>query len=265
MVPTLTVLGKDISPYMLAALAGVLVTLFYMMHLAQKKGFDEIRVLFMLLFAFGFGLIGAHVMYGIVEWRTLVLILKNLDQIKSFGDFFQLMGLVFGGAVYYGGILTAILAGGLYLRRSGGNREPYYDLGAVSIPLFHGFGRIGCFLSGCCYGIPSSCGFTYHYAIGEEANGVSRFPVQLVEAALNFILFLVLRRLFVKEKARGKLLYLYLLIYPVYRFLLEYLRGDTYRGFVGPFSTSQFVSLLLIAFSTAALLIKRRKAQSDRT
>lgn len=263
MIPMFTFAGKTYSPYMFAALAGVLVTLFYTMHLAKKHGYDEIRVLYMLLLAFGFGLIGAHIMYGVVEWRNLVLVLRNLDQIDSFDTFIQAFGAVFGGAVYYGGIITAILVGYLYLRRSGPEREPYHDLGAVSIPLFHGFGRIGCFLAGCCYGVPWSCGITYHYALGEEANGVPRFPVQLAEAALNFLLFLFLRRLFVKGKMKGKLMNLYLIIYPIYRFLLEYLRGDVYRGFVGPFSTSQFVSLLLIVISAISLLLKRRRTAAE--
>ena len=56
---------------------------------------------------------------------------------------------------------------------------------------------------------------------------------------------------------------LYLIAYPVCRFGLEYLRGDAYRGFVGPFSTSQFISLLLIVFSGLSLLVKHLKGRKS--
>ena len=67
MIPNFFILGKEISPYMLAALAGVLVTVLYISHLADKNKLDEYRVTIMLVLAFGFGLIGAHLLYGIVE------------------------------------------------------------------------------------------------------------------------------------------------------------------------------------------------------
>ena len=66
------------------------------------------------------------------------------------------------------------------------------DVAALASPLFHIFGRLGCFLSGCCFGVESSVGFVYHHCLIEEANGVSRFPVQLVEAFANLFIFLLL-------------------------------------------------------------------------
>ena len=93
------------------------------------------------------------------------------------------MATIWGGSVFYGGLLGGILAGAVYLRRKGRPLDLWASLTAPAIPLFHVFGRVGCFLGGCCYGLPSAWGFVYRYSPVAEANGVSRFPVQLVEAA----------------------------------------------------------------------------------
>ena len=105
------------------------------------------------------------------------------------------MATIWGGSVFYGGLLGGILAGAVYLRRKGAALGLWASLTAPAIPLFHVFGRVGCFLGGCCYGLPSAWGFVYRYSPVAEANGVSRFPVQLVEAAWNLVLFLLLARL----------------------------------------------------------------------
>ena len=94
-----------------------------------------------------------------------------------------------------------------------------------------------------------------------EANGVARFPVQLVEAGLNFGLFFLLWTLLRKRRLPGRLLLLYLLIYPTYRFFLEFLRGDAIRGFLLGLSTSQVISLLLLAGS-ALIWLRCRRTQA---
>lgn len=121
------------------------------------------------------------------------------------------MATIWGGSVFYGGLLGGILAGAVYLRRKGRPLDLWASLTAPAIPLFHVFGRVGCFLGGCCYGLPSAWGFVYRYSPVAEANGVSRFPVQLVEAAWNLVLFLLLARL--QRRGRDRLLPLYLALY----------------------------------------------------
>ena len=130
----------------------------------------------------------------------------------------------------------------------------YSDIGAMLIPLFHGFGRIGCFFGGCCYGIPSEFGILYHSPQLPTDQIVTRFPVQLLESGLEFLLFFVLYFFLYKptgplqDKVRGHLLEIWLGAYAVIRFLDEFLRGDIIRGVWGPFSTSQWISLAVILF-----------------
>lgn len=247
MIPNIDLFGRTISPYMLTALAGVLVVLFYAQSLAKKRGLDEIHTLYMLLYGFVGVLLGGSILYGITNLELIVYTLQNLWQIDSFTAFIDRIVLIFGGSVFYGGLIGCVGICLYYLKRKALPLGPYADIGAVCIPLFHFFGRMGCFLSGCCYGVAWEHGIVYHHSPAESANGIPRFPVQLVEAVLNLMLFLLLRHWLKKDRLKNRLLAVYFSVYPVYRFILEYFRGDEYRGFVGIFSTSQFISLLLLA------------------
>ena len=125
-----------------------------------------------------------------------------------------------------------------------------------AVPLFHAFGRVGCFLAGCCYGIPAPAGWlgvTFSQAL-LAPNGVALVPVQLYEAAGCLLLFLLLDRLARRGWSGGQLLPVYLSLYGAFRFLLEFLRGDGARGFWGPLSTSQWVALATLAAALPVLL-----------
>ena len=137
------------------------------------------------------------------------------------------------------------------------NQLPMY---AVLVPLFHAFGRVGCFLGGCCYGIESEFGFTTHTNTNiPSINGVNRFPVQLLESGCNLIIFFILLTLFRKRIMEKRLIWIYLLIYPVVRFCDEFLRGDVYRGFLLGLSTSQWVSIILFGVAVVVLVRKGKR------
>lgn len=266
MIPNIEFLGKTITPYTLLAIAGVLLILFYSQHIGKRRGQNEIHILYMLLFSFIGVLVGGHILYGITNLPLLLDTFRNLQTLDSFKAFIERFVLIFGGSVYYGGLIGAVSVCFIYLKHNRLPMGPYFDVVAPAIPLFHVFGRLGCFLSGCCYGIEWEYGPTYHYSLATSANGVPRFPVQLVEALLNLGLAIIMYRYLKKEQFKNRLLALYFSVYPVYRFLLEYLRGDAYRGFVGPFSTSQLISLALLLTVSVYWItsfIKRNGASHD--
>ena len=119
-------------------------------------------------------------------------------------------------------------------------------------------------LGGCCYGIESHFGFTAHgNTINPGVNDVNRFPVQLVEAACNLLIFILILTLFRKALMKDKLIYVYMLIYPVVRFILEFLRGDEIRGFLFGLSTSQWISILLFVYALIRLGIWRFRKDKD--
>ncbi len=261
MFPSFVLFGKEISMYAACALVGALLILLFTYKMAKKHGLDEVEMLFMMLFSFCGVLLFSHILYAFTVPDRIWAVLTHLDKIKSFNDFVNAVSLIFGGSVFYGGLIGAILVFFIYTKVRKLSFGDYSDIGALAIPLFHFFGRIGCFLSGCCYGVEWEHGITYSHSIVESANGVPRFPVQLVEAGLNLLLFFLLFYIYKKGKANHKVLALYLLIYPVYRFVLEFFRGDAYRGFLFGLSTSQLISIVLFVISLIWLIVNHFKKQ----
>lgn len=198
-------------------------------------------------------LIGGHILYAITNLKHFYLLFEKV----SFGEWVRRLGSIFGGSVFYGGLYGGLAAGVLASKILHLDLKLWADLMTPIIPLFHAFGRVGCFLAGCCYGIESDFGFTItNNEYIPSINGVSRFPVQLLEAVCNLALAFVMFRLLRKrenEKLKGNLIFIYLIIYGILRFLDEFLRGDLVRGFVGPLSTSQFISIISIALSSFLL------------
>ena len=127
------------------------------------------------------------------------------------------------------------------------------------INCFTCFGRIGCFLGGCCYGVESEHGVVFTDSLIESANGVPRVPVQLYEAVFELALFFALWALLNKGVLKNRLLLVYLFSYAVGRFILEFWRGDEYRGFLFGLSTSQVVSILVFAVSAVLFIVKPKK------
>jgi len=263
MVPIFEIFGKQMSVYMLLALIGVLLVLFFGYKRAEKTALDEFKMLYVTLWAFVGTVIGGHILYGITQFSSIISFFKLLSagEIDTFDNFMIGLQQVFGGSVFYGGLIGAMISAGIYAKVANLSSD-YFDIGACMIPLFHTFGRVGCFLSGCCYGVESKIGFVYHYSPDSVANGVRRFPIQLVEALFNLILFIVIFYLLRKSKMKGKLFLLYLLFYSIIRFTLEFFRGDVIRGHLWIFSTSQWISILIFIPAVLLLILKFRQKQN---
>lgn len=138
------------------------------------------------------------------------------------------------GFVFYGGLLGVIGAFAVYCKQYGLSLSHVLELAAPACPLFHVFGRIGCYIAGCCYGVLS-------------------FPLQLIEAAMNLVIFSVIMTIQDRRILEGKTFYLYLLLYAAGRFILEFFRGDVQRGFIGALSVSQWISLGILAVSISKI------------
>lgn len=264
MFPFIDIFGKTITTYLLMALIGAFVAGIFVCRLAKKRGENDNEAIIVMLFAAIGIFLGGHILYGITNIKHIPLIFKA----ENFSQFLEYVSSVFGGSVFYGGLIGAIIAACITIRVRKLTLSVYADMLATAIPLFHSFARVGCFLGGCCYGVESEFGFTAHgNTLVPAVNDVSRFPVQLLEALLNLILFLVLylayKRSLSNKVLKGKLIFIYLISYSVIRFLDEFLRGDEIRGFVFGLSTSQFISVLIFAISIVTLVfIKLKKDRS---
>lgn len=259
--PYIHFLGRELPSYTMMAVVGFLAVL-----LAARAGcrdrndIDRTQIIHIALAAMGGLVIGAHLLYGAVNLKVFIIACQDgFSQIHSLGEFLMLIVTIFGGMVFYGGLMGAVIGAHWYLKAMKLPPEPYMDIFTFSVPLFHGFARIGCFLAGCCYGIASDFGVVFHHSELASANGVSRFPVQLLESGLNFLLFAVLFIMYRRQHMKNKLLYVYLTAYAVIRFFDEFLRGDTLRGFVGILSTSQFISIIVLLYAVTVLLISHQK------
>ena len=207
-------------------------------------------------------LIFSCLVYGMTHIRLLINYFAHINEI-GVDKLWEVLKYCFGGIVFYGGFIgggIGILVYTKFNKSKRIHRDHILDIYAVLTPLFHVFGRIGCFLGGCCYGVESEFGFTVHNnTINPAINDVNRFPIQLVESACNLLIFLLLLYLFKKSILENRLIYIYMLIYPVVRFITEFFRGDEIRGFFFGLSTSQWISIFLFVFALIMLPIKTRK------
>lgn len=228
-----------IPAYFFCAFTGlVLTTCIYIVFMSSKK-YDiaqSTKILFISLFGMGLG----AKMFGF-----LTGIYRNI----GIGKPITIDALLDTGIVFYGGLFGLIITYLLCLKSKRCNLDKQaLNVLATCIPLFHAIARIGCFLSGCCYGKLYQGVFSINYItiIENHIDENFRFPVQLVEALFEFLLFIHLAFSFKSEEWRTKKLLLrYLAIYSTGRFLLEFLRGDIRRGLIYGISFSQCISVLI--------------------
>jgi len=156
------------------------------------------------------------------------------------------------GIVFYGGLIGLLLSYYFMTYKSSDLRiRQSINTLAVVIPLFHSISRVGCFLGGCCYGASCNSKLSVKYTteISGAIDTTYRIPIQLLEAALNFLIFLYLLRLYKRNDWEARyILRKYLVLYSVLRFTLEFWRGDEIRGVVYGISFSQMISLLIWIF-----------------
>ena len=193
------------------------------------------------------GLAGAKLLYVLVEIKAIMENPQNI--LKELTE----------GFVVYGGIIGGILTGYIYSRVKKVSFIKYFDLIMPSIALAQAFGRIGCFLSGCCYGCETSswCGVVFNNSPFAPI-GVRVIPTQLISSAANFLHFFVLIWFAKRAKSDGQVGGLYLIFYSIGRFLIEILRNDP-RGEIGFLSTSQFISIFTLILGIALFVIATKK------
>lgn len=200
--------------------------------------------------------IGGHLLFFIVGLGSWIK--EYGHDIHSTADFIDAFAQGASGMVFYGGLFGALLALFIFCRVHHLPLRGEFNNAVTVFPLFHGIARIGCALTGCCYGIEYHGFFAMTYTKEQIVAGrtddltdFTRFPVQLLEAALNIALFALLLAVYLRTRDKYSITRIYLAAYALIRFLDEFLRGDAVRGIWGPFSTSQWISLAVIAVLAA--------------
>ena len=198
-----------------------------------QEGLNPNIVLDIVLITVICGIIGARIAYILLyEWSAFLT--------DPWAVLTPFSGGI-SGMVWYGGLIAGFVAFAviLWLRDL-----PFWrvlDIFAPFVALSYAIARIGCFLSGCCYGKPtqSVLGVVFPYV-----DSLSRHPTQLYGTAVNLILFLFLVWFYPRRHFSGQIVILYLIGYAVYRFILEFFRVNIIM--YGPLSIGQVYSLLLL-------------------
>ena len=237
MKPYFNIFGKQIPYYGLLFAFGLILGGLTAMMRASKRTVKKSDVLCAAVFAGIFGILGAK----------LLSIITSIDYILEYKIPF--LDVMKNGFVFYGGLIGGFLGLWLYCKIYKLPLKNFADIFAVSVPLGHAFGRIGCFLSGCCFGIPHDGFLSVVYTESVNPNtpiGVPILAIQLIEAIILLLLYFVLLLLYYKEKTIGICAIVYVAGYAIIRFILEFFRGDEERGAILGISTSQIISICLI-------------------
>lgn len=268
--------GLPIPTYGVAIALGFLAATLLGARAGQRQGLGAERILDMAFWMLIGGLMGSRVIY----------VLTTLDQFEAQcrlglipGDPRTALGVAYdcarplffweGGLVYYGGALGALAGCLIYTRRNGMNFLQTADALAPGLALGHFFGRLGCHLAGCCYGMPtrSAMGVAFPpqsaaYLEMFEGGSVTvsadftppLVPTQLLESGAELGIFFLLIWFTARRRRPGQVLACYLALYALVRFTLELFRADPDRGYPWRLSIEALDSWLGRPYGSPALL-----------
>lgn len=209
---------------------------FLMWRNAHLVGMDRHKVLDFVIVILVFGILGARLLHVAANYRYYM------------GRLYEIPMLTHGGLAFYGGLIFAIIAGIIFLKK---NALPIWRTGDLIAPyaaLGQAIGRIGCLLNGCCYGTPCPSGYI---GIIFPSDIVPRHPTQVYATLALLVIFVILHITLTKGYLKGRIFLLYLILYSFQRFFLEFLRGDVQHIYCG-MTLSQVISIFV--FLTAGLI-----------
>jgi phosphatidylglycerol:prolipoprotein diacylglycerol transferase len=173
-----------------------------------------------------------------------------------------------GGLVSFGGISGSLLAVGIYARRKGLPVIRTLDYACLAPHLAIAIGRIGCFCAGCDFGKPASEAVLSvvfsdpRSLIPVEFLGVPLHPTQLYMSIANLTVFLSGYALLRMNPPPGRVFSIVAMVYSIFRFAIEFVRGDTTRGFVvdEALSSAQFFCIIWFLIGLYVLIKSLRRS-----
>lgn len=248
MFPRLFQIGSfGVPTYGVLVALGVLVGLWISVRNSEKQGIKADNAWDLGIAVVLAGIIGAKVLYIILEWRSGHAFGENLREIFSL-DTLQ------AGGVFSGGLIAAFVVAAWFLRKHQMPALRTCDAFAPGLAMGHAIGRLGCFAAGCCYGKPTHhfWGVTFTNPLAKAVVGTplneALEPTQLIESAAELTIFFLLTWMFKRKKFDGQIFGAYLFLYGIARFLIEFLRDDPGRGsvFGGVLSGTQLIAIGLV-------------------
>jgi phosphatidylglycerol:prolipoprotein diacylglycerol transferase len=250
--------GFPINTYGVFLALAFLGAIFVTVRLGQRDGLPKDRIYDLCLWLLLSSLVGSKLLmlFTEPEYRQNPMMLFSLDFLRS-------------GGVFYGGLIGAIIAGFVLMRRW---KLPWWktaDACAPGIALGNVLGRQGCFSAGCCWGKPTTLPWGVRFSeLGHEVTGVpidtKLHPTQLYESFAMLIVFFFLLWLHKKKRFSGQVILAYAIIYATVRFLIEFVRDDPRGDILGlttltGLSTSQLIGIIVGVAALITLIVRWRR------
>jgi phosphatidylglycerol:prolipoprotein diacylglycerol transferase len=236
---------------------GVLVALAFLTALwlasrfAKKRGLDSEKIVNLGVYCALMGMLGAK----------LLMIAMDPEYRQHPGEIFTMATLQSAG-IFFGGLVLALVFAYFYMRSQKLPVLSTADIFAPGLALGHGIGRLGCFAAGCCWGKPTHLPWAVTFTSQETTTGVPLgiplHPTQLYEAFAEGIICLLLIALLKRAHKDGAIIGMYLALYGLVRFGVEFLRmHDSSNPLGGPFTLEQWIALAAVA-GGAWLLVRKQ-------
>lgn len=237
--------GLHLYSYGLSIAIGILFSLFLMKRRAAKEGFPKVEEIFDMAFVvLVWGFLGARIFYVIQNFSYYMT-----EPLKIFAVWE-------GGLIFYGGAIMSFAGLGLMARKRKWPLWKILDFLSPYAALTHAFGRIGCFMNGCCYG--KACGLPWAVRFPELPHAVH--PAQLYEAFYDILLFAFLIQRGKRIRFEGEIVLLYFLLYGMGRYTIEFLREPSWM-WMG-LTSNQWLSVAIMFVAFILFQSRRRKAAS---
>ena len=241
---------KGIDLYLIMLCIAAVSAIFVYRFLADKRGLGA-KIQNLCLF---------NAVASIVAGYYSAVLFQAFYNIPKYGEF-RLNSST--GATFYGGLIGGaaiflaiyFIVGHFLFKENGEHKRDFWvnaNIAAPCVAVAHGFGRIGCLMAGCCHGKETDAWYGIYMSAVEK----KVVPIQLFEALVLFALFSFLVYRVIKGKAFN--LPIYMGVYGVWRFLIEYARDD-YRGytFLSFLTPSQLTAVVMIVGAVALFFVER--------
>src|SRR6185312_2686800 len=242
--------GFSLPTYGALVAIAFLVALWMTSRFAKQRGMNSEKVVNLGVYCALVGMLGAKLLMIAMDpiYRQHPAEIFTRETLQSAG-------------IFYGGFISALVFAFVYMHAQKMPVLSTADLFAPGVALGHGIGRLGCFSARCCWGKPTSLPWAVTFTSKDTTTGVPLgvplHPTQLYEAFAEGIICLILIRQLQRGHRAGQVIGMYLLLYGMVRFVVEFRRvHDESNPFGGPFVLEQWISLG-VAVGGAWLLTRR--------
>lgn len=221
---------------------------------ARIEGLDPSQTAEAIVLTVAVGYFGARIFELVINWD------------RYFGQPGGLKLLLFSTGVFLGGLITAIPFCIYWFHHI---KLPFLqglDLLALAAAVAEGVGRWGCFFSGCCWGTPTDLPWAVTFPeiarrLHAGLPGVPIHPTQIYLSLNSLAILGILVLVYRRKRFHGRIIAVYVILYTITRFFMEFVRGDADRGFVlgGRLSTSQFLGIVLAVLAGGAYVFLDRR------